>query len=281
MRIAQLCLEVIEIAQGAVFGLAVNFFTRHGQIVQIDVVAALGPVEHDVAAGQTPVGKHHLRAPGVAAVPVMRRVVILRFRQQGGVAVFLDHSHIGHVLEGRAVFEFLCADRQGYVPQLRAVDEDLRPDTAAVGEREAPVPVQGRERRAEAHLHTGLIGHVGEDIGPHGGVEEDVGDPAALQGFVTAVPGGQGIREFSEKATAQAIVAVDGAHTGRCEHATQPGTLLHHQHLGAVTGRLDSRRRATRAAAHDHDVVGTGTGCQTKQQERRGGKSLNHWYLSI
>ena len=268
----QLRLQVVDEAQGAEFGLLegqVPFLRGHVYVLDPDVVAALGPVEHVMPVRKLPVIEHHFLVPGVAAAAVIGGVVSFRFYGRHGLLVFLHNGHIGHVLGGHAVLELLCAHHLGHVSQLGSVYEDAGLHPAAVGEGEVP----GGDARSgifqprfHPQLHSGLIGHIAEHLRPHGGVEEDVAHPAAFEILVAAVAKGQGVREFPEEATPQAVIAVNGAYPGAGEHAAQPGRRFHHQHFGAAAGRLDGRRGAAGAAAHNHHVVLGRTGQQHERQ---------------
>ena len=222
----------------------------------------------------------------------MAGVVAFRLNRRHGLLEFLHNSHIGHVLGGYAVLELLCAHHPGHVSQLGSVNEDAGLHPAAVGEGEVPAGGDARslrharlrpgisKPRFHPQLHAGLIGHVPEHLRPHGGVEEDVAHPAALEVLIAAVAEGQGIREFPEKAAPQAVIAVNSAYAGAGEHAAQPGRRLHHQHVGAVAGCLDGRRGTAGAAAHNHNVILRRTAQQEKRHPRSD-KSFNHISSSI
>ena len=282
VTVSEFRLEVVDVSQSAVFGLPVNLLPRQVEVIQIDVVSALRPVEHNVAVREGAVGEHHLRGPGAAAVLVKVRVVVFRLFNRYIAVILLQSGNVGHILQGYAVLEFTCARLPCYVSKFRPVYEDTGLYAGAVTESEAPVAALSGDPSAslgmtiEPHFHAGIIGNIGQDIGPYGGIEKDVGHPAGFESVIPAAACRQGVREFPKDAAAEAVVAVYGAYPGACEHAAKPGTFLHNEHACPVTGRLYCCSRASRAAAHHYHVI-RGRACRRKEaQYYRKDKPLIH-----
>ncbi len=126
--------------------------------------------------------------------------------------------------------------------------------------------VMAERHRPSLHpqLHAGLIGHVSQNIGPYAGIEEDVRNPAALEGFIAAVAGRQGVCEFAEKPAPKPVITVYGTYSSAGEHTAKPGRLLHHQHGSAAARRLNGRRRTASPTTNHHHIVLPGTSQQAQ-----------------
>ena len=188
----------------------------------------------------------------------MLDVIIFRSGHGAGLVVFAHHGDIGKVLFADAVFQGRGARHCRDVAQFRPVHEDAGTEARPVGERQAPAvrsALQVLQFRSETPFDAGLVGHMGEKFGPDPGVEQDIGYPARFERLIAAVSGGEGIREFSEDPSPEAVVAVDGTDSGAGQHPAQPGRLLDDQNLYPVPGRFDGRRRSAGSPAHDDHVI--------------------------
>ena len=174
VTVSEFRLEVVDVPKRTVLGFAVNIFTRHVKVVEIDVVAALGPVEHDVTVRESAVGECHVCGPGVRAAAVKVRIIVLGLVHRNIVIVPLYSCGISHVLKRNAVLEFFGPGFKGDVPKLGAVGKDTRLDFGAVTEGKRPVAADVCYGCAELHFHAGLTGHVAKNIGPNCGIEKNV-----------------------------------------------------------------------------------------------------------
>ena len=244
------------------------------QVFLEDVVAVHGPVEHDAAVGQQAVGKHHLLAPELlalavyasavvrkrilAAAAVILNVIAVRLRDHHRVIELLDSEHVSHILLGLEIVQRLRSDRAGDVAKLGAVDEYARLDAGAVGKAEFPGTAAAFDRGdggAETQIRSGSGRHVLKYLRSHAGIEHDLRHPARIEGVVASVTCCKRVAELSEDAAPQAVVAVNGAHSGAREHASEPWALFDYYGACPEARGLDSSGSAAGPAAHYGDVV--------------------------
>ena len=207
------------------------------------------------------------------------------------MVILLQDSHIGQVLHdvvrrfGGDGLAALCAGvhadivtdaRQcGDIAQFGGVDEDLRADregVAALHQRRAPAPGlfgEGEQAGAEADFQGFLFcGDPLENGVADRRLEEHVADPPRAEAVGTSVTGGQRVAELPEKSALKAVVAVDGAHARRGEHAPEPRGLLGEQHARAHAGGGDAGGRSGGSAPDDQQGV---TGVCSAAGEQCGG----------